>query len=629
MSGELRITHLRLVGESGIQVYEFPRRVTVIVGAVGAGKTSLLNAIKYALGGSWKPPKVIRPVLQAIEIEGEIAGTRIVLRRPFGVGSGTVSVRLGKDVEQPLEVSGSDSLTLSDVLLERLGLPNVKVPEKPSEPTGEERAVSFADVLALMYLDQVQLETAVGFTGAKHAKWRQTCEVVYGFMTNEIAAIQSDLGKVNSDLSHAGRYIAEVTRFLDAVELPLDSGADDERHAQITTELEWLDRELIRVRSLDASESDMEMRSGLTQAERALAASRAEADAALADVNAMKRVRAQLQNDMANIERVDAAQSLRELEFEQCPRCMAALKPDPSSTGMCRLCHQPEGSPAGVLASEIERNRIERQQAETSGLLDQALSRYEQALQEIGVRETERREATAAWNDATVAAMAPKMQEIAALSERRGALLRGRDTLDRTHRMRMELRNAGAERDRLTSEKSRLERELGTARAQQTRAHETVRALGEAYLNLLREMELQDLETASVDPKTFIPLVNDEPIPALSSGGMKTIASFAYFLAALRTRLQGENTLLPRFMMIDSPRKGHGKNKPDEASMKRFYLTLDTFARLSAGSELQVIVADNDKPGIARGEFGIIEIPNDARSVDIGLLTGGSDEGSK
>jgi hypothetical protein len=624
MSGELRITHLRLVGEAGIQVYEFPRRVTVVTGAVGAGKTSLLNAIKYALGGSWQPPQKIRPALQAIEIEGRIAGTPIVLRRPFRVGSGTVSVKLGKDPEQPLEVSASEGLTLSDVLLERLSMPIVKVPEKPSEPTGEERAVSFADVLTLMYLDQAQLETTVGFTGAKHAKWRQTCEVVYGFMTSEIAAIQSDLGQVNSELSRASRYIAEVTRFLDAVDVPLDNGGDDERRSQLATELDWLDRELARVSAPDTSESDLEMRNGLAQAERALAASRAEADAALAEVNAMKRVRAQLQSDVANLERAEAAHSLRELEFEQCPRCMAALESAPSSAGVCRLCHQREPSPVGVLTNEIERNRIRRQQVETSALLDQALARYEQAVQVIGAREKERGEASAAWNAATAAAMAPKMQEVAALSERRGALLRARDTLDRTYRMRTELRNAGAERDRLTSEKARLEQEMNGARAQQTRAHETVRTLGEAYLDLLREMQLRDLETAGVDPKMFVPLVNGESIPALSSGGMKTVASFAYFLATLRIRLRGEDTLLPRFMMIDSPRKGHGKNKVDEDSMKRFYRTLATFARLGSSSEFQVIVADNDTPTTDQSEFGIIEIPDGGRSVDIGLLTGSS-----
>jgi hypothetical protein len=137
-------------------------------------------------------------------------------------------------------------------------------------------------------------------------------------------------------------------------------------------------------------------------------------------------------------------------------------------------------------------------------------------------------------------------------------------------------------------------------------------------------MQLRDLETAGVDPKMFVPLVNGESIPALSSGGMKTVASFAYFLATLRIRLRGEDTLLPRFMMIDSPRKGHGKNKVDEDSMKRFYRTLATFARLGSSSEFQVIVADNDTPTTDQSEFGIIEIPDGGRSVDIGLLTGSS-----
>ena len=139
-------------------------------------------------------------------------------------------------------------------------------------------------------------------------------------------------------------------------------------------------------------------------------------------------------------------------------------------------------------------------------------------------------------------------------------------------------------------------------------------------------MEMPDLESAQVDPKRFVPLVNGEGLRQLSSGGLKTMASFAYFVAALQVRLRGEPSLLPRFMMIDSPRKNFGKNPVDEASMARFYRTLATLARMSSASEFQVIVGDNDSPSQERDQFGLIELSSEHRGVDIELLTKGPRE---
>jgi hypothetical protein len=62
--------------------------------------------------------------------------------------------------------------------------------------------------------------------------------------------------------------------------------------------------------------------------------------------------------------------------------------------------------------------------------------------------------------------------------------------------------------------------------------------------------------------------------PNISSGGLKTIANFGFYLAQLQVRLRGYPTYLPPFMVIDSPRKNFGSNEADAESMRRFYRTL-------------------------------------------------------
>lgn len=624
MSGELHVDRLRFVGPAASQEYEFRRRVTVISGPVGAGKTTILNGIAYCLGMSWTPPKKVRPALVAVEIDGRLGTERFTITRSLRVNKDTAGISIGTSPAVRLPVGGDKELSLSTILLERLDIPVIRVPQKTRVITEEDRAVSFADVLSLVYLDQDQIDGTIGFTGDRFVKWRQTAEVVYGFTTSEIAELQAELGQANGALTRVRRYINEVERFLAAVTLPGEE-ADLETRRRVQDDLGAVERELAQLKTDAERPYDAQMRSAFHASERALASARDAAARAVREVTAMQRVVAQLAVDVEALDRLSAASAIGELEFEQCPRCLSEVSADQEvRPGHCLLCHQREPVAPGPLETEVERRRVGRQQSESADLLREANARYEAAYQEVLALEREHGAIVTRWNEAASAALAPRLERVAALSERRGALLRSREVIDRSARMRAELSEARAERDRLLLEVKRLEGELDAARAEQRRAQKLVQLFGERYFELLQEMQMRDLETANVDSKTFVPLVNGEGIKRLSSGGMKTVASFAYFLAALQIRLAGEPSLLPRFMMIDGPRKGHGRNEADEAAMLRFYRTLANFARLSSQSDFQVIVADNDTPLKDRDQFGIIEFDEHTRSVDVALLLGDS-----
>ncbi len=64
MGSLLRIGRVRLQHATPDHSWQFPDGVTIIVGASGGGKTSLLNLIQFGLGMG---PSIIEEVMQAFQ----------------------------------------------------------------------------------------------------------------------------------------------------------------------------------------------------------------------------------------------------------------------------------------------------------------------------------------------------------------------------------------------------------------------------------------------------------------------------------------------------------------------------------------------------------------------------------
>jgi len=130
-------------------------------------------------------------------------------------------------------------------------------------------------------------------------------------------------------------------------------------------------------------------------------------------------------------------------------------------------------------------------------------------------------------------------------------------------------------------------------------------------------------ESAAIDSRSYVPLVNGDRVRSLSSGGLKTIANFGFYLAQLQVRLRGYPTYLPPFIVIDSPRKNFGSNEEDAESMRRFCRTLWARRAQRTGTDFQVIVADNDSPSEERDQFELLELDRNHPLVDAARLQSG------
>lgn len=171
---------------------------------------------------------------------------------------------------------------------------------------------------------------------------------------------------------------------------------------------------------------------------------------------------------------------------------------------------------------------------------------------------------------------------------------------------RQELIGAGPEIAELDEGAKRRRDELAQARSR-------VEDLSEAFDEILRRFTLPWLQSAEVDPRTYLPVVNGLSLRDLSSGGMKTTTNVAYYLAVFVTALRDQEILLPSFLMLDSIRKASGAGKEDLARSERIYAYLQTLQELRRPPrplprDFQLIVVDNDMPQQFESRFNTIRI---------------------
>jgi len=81
MGARILIRELRLDAATDSVAYSFQPGVNLILGGVGTGKTSLLQVMKFALGGSAILSRAVKDVVVATSIDVEIGQRRLRVHR--------------------------------------------------------------------------------------------------------------------------------------------------------------------------------------------------------------------------------------------------------------------------------------------------------------------------------------------------------------------------------------------------------------------------------------------------------------------------------------------------------------------------------------------------------------------
>ena len=523
MGRMLRIEEVRLDGTAVPHVWTFPEGVTVIVGAVGGGKTSLLNLIKFGFGGGVPITAEIAQAASSVTLEVQAGSRHLQLTRSFNkqfvmVGEGDSPAR-----RYSLKRGAKDPW-LSDLLLDAVGIPAVQVRQSRTGRSTRITSVSFLDVFAYCYLDQEQVDRSTvfddqPFLGPKRL-W--TFELLHGLIDRELADLEVSSLRHREELESRQQRIGAVENFVQEKGLSLTSELIEARLVEIGDQKQRLTEEFAMARrnAEQAVVIASELEEDAARLEQQLLFAQDEHGRIAAELNGVRRAANQLERDLATLEQGEMARAaLEPLPYEVCPRCEQRLDGRPHAPGQCQVCLQPDPPSAGADSEEAIR-RVRAQLDETRALtagLTEAREAAAAVVSDLGVRLRGRRDEI---HRMTAAAAAPHLERATQLQEQLGTLRGEHTALIEAQPLTEAVVVEHQELSAIEPAIAELQDRATERRESLAPARERVEELSQEFNEILRRFTLPWLDTAEVDPASYLPRVNGRSLRELSSGGM-------------------------------------------------------------------------------------------------------------
>ncbi|MCW2983432.1 MAG: sle [Conexibacter sp.] len=610
-----RLRRLRVIREDGDQAWAFSTGVTVFVGPVGVGKTSLLELIKYSLGGNGVLSQAVRNTTIRVAAMVELESGTFELSRTIGPDSQFVTIALGDERVRKLPIRArADRQTISDWLLDNAGIPRVRLSRTRSRRSASAKRyarVGFGDIYRYMYLDQSEIDRSTVLHSDKvlNNNRMRAFEVLYGLTGPEIAELEAEIHLLEEAAAKQRANTTVVEAFLDATD-PGGSLAQAEAEArQVDGRVAAAEQQLAQLRrqARAASEAISGLREDLALHEHRLERARAQRAERFVQTDRLRLARAGVVADHArSLQAAAATDVFSTLSYEQCPRCLQLLSLDHGHE-RCVVCGQKEPELVTTQAIEAERSRLEQQIIETDDLIFQATQAADDL--DLGIVELDRAAAHIRnlMDERAATAVTPFVEELSALSAEAARLHERRDAVRGRISRYEHLEALRTETARIAAEQDRKEALLAEAIRGREEARHRVGDLSANFTDILERIDPPWYENSRIDDRTYLPAVNGGPLEG-NSAGVKTMINDAYYLANLTTALQQPAAvLLPGFLIIDSPQKNFGSNKADRDSGRRVYSRIDVL-RAEYGENVQIIIADNDLPTEFRKNFRVVKL---------------------
>lgn len=601
MTTTFRIELIRLDTVGGPVEHAYPSDLTVLAGPTGVGKTSLLELVKYGLGGDGLITSVADESVSLVHLTIRIGAERLMLSRSISSDRANLVEVTDLLAGQRLPDHHADKTepSISDLLMTALGLPTgLKAAARSSNSTRQGAEITFNDVFKYMYVPQVAINREIAGSSANYyePKRKSVFELLFDLTSPELIEMRSRLTTLNGAASTAKTEAEAVERFLadsgttnrieaelQLAEIRRDGSAASAEMSQLTDVMvETTDRETQALRDL------------LTEAERGLAEARALASDLTRETADYTSERRRIQLDIARLDRLmSAGARIANIEFSSCPRCLQSLDrhvPD----GTCRVCLQEdvvgdlpttgqyEAAQLRSQLEEIDEQLVQVQSAQTAAT--SASEDRRRLVQRLNVQIDER----------TRERVSPRLQAFADAARRvERSVVQGLalDQVLRQWDRAEDIRNAA---ERIERERADLQTRIRSQEAQDaTRRAEVMGELDAEFQATVQAFGIPAGQRAAIGSDSYLPEFGGRRFDKVSlAGGIATATQVAYWMSLIAVAARRRDTKYPGFLMIDSPRLAFGNAEAMATQMYRRFV-----AQVGAApGRLQFIIADNELP---------------------------------
>lgn len=153
----------------------------------------------------------------------------------------------------------------------------------------------------------------------------------------------------------------------------------------------------------------------------------------------------------------------------------------------------------------------------------------------------------------------------------------------------------------LERQRSELKRRIeGATRELEARRDSVMTQLNDEFKTTVAAFRIPAGQGASIDPKSYLPLLDGRPFNEVSSaGGIATATQVAYWMSMLAVAVRMNDTSYPGFLMIDSPRLAVSSSEDISGQMYSRFVTQVSVVE----GRLQFVIADNEMPSNYVREF--------------------------
>jgi hypothetical protein len=597
----LQINSLELVG--GDRRIELEPGVNIVLGPIATGKSTVVKLIRALF--------TTIPDDLAPEARDNVASLRSgctiavndwnILRRLVSTDTALVEI-VGNDqsvlvpAKRPTPAHPD---TFPDWLLGQLDIPAISVPAAPTRPESDPSPVTFTDFFNLCVLRGDEIDNCVfGHTHPyRDIKRKYVFEIVQGLYDASFAEIQAELRVTEQELTFLRGQAAAATRIFAGTELESIEAVRVALEQRIRREAEIVRGEAEMATTARANEpAGDQLRLLVESLSNQLVEATSTARTAEAQLSDLEALVEQLRSQEGRLTRAAVAgEALVDFEFLLCPRCGHHLDAGRGSEASCVLCLQEPREGVTPEALRAERDRIEDQVVDTLDLIENRRAEVESLRQKAIALQVERADLGRRLDELTASFVSDHQEELTAIASERATVHSEIEKYRQYLAILERAENADLRIAALAEKRAAIRLQLEEASTQLRLGQSNVSAMEgrlATYLERLHVPTFGEPLTASIDRKTYLPVVSGRSFESLSSQGLQVLVNVAYALA-LHTVAADRNLPLPG--LIDGPSSNVGTEGYDSERLADMYALLSEISS-TYGDRLQIIVVDNHIP---------------------------------